>query len=297
MLSAKFELQPNEQIVDILRPHPLAYMSRYLEWLAVIGFGLVWDVVGGRASGWLSPQTVREPMLQLDRFLSTVGVHNTRFGMSLTSDYLSAMWVAVMWAVFMLTWGALVALVRLDIRRFVVIGGTGVICLGASLIFKSPMLAPVIGVVIALLAIAYLFVKLRSHIYVITDKRLILQKRLVNVVERYMLFDRLHDMMIRQDYWGKRFHFGTLIPVALPNLYRENQVVEYVEETATGRHTIRVEACPVYSKKQDTYVLYGVADPETVHAELAQKIQAAQQAHQAVRREDETRRLKFLKED
>ncbi|UYP48406.1 hypothetical protein NEF87_004691 [Candidatus Lokiarchaeum ossiferum] len=53
----------------------------------------------------------------------------------------------------------------------------------------------------------------QGHMYVITNKRIIMQRKFLGILFREIEYKRITDLVLRQSLWGRIFNFGVLLPV------------------------------------------------------------------------------------
>jgi hypothetical protein len=286
----KMELQlfPGETVLDILRPNPLSYGKRYARWTGVILFGLFWDGLGNLLARALPPRVLTAPL----------EVMHLTVGSTLNSAELGEMWVAVLWALGMCVWGFVIGLVQLNYRMTLMFSGLGLLCLSISLSFGEPVLGPLFGVFFGIGVVATLVYRLRDRRYILTSNRIIIQKNETGEVTRSLLYSRLSDMVIGQNWLGKLFNYATLIPVPVNRAAGQSDVIEVEETQANGeRKTVLVEACPLSHQRSEMYVLRGVPEPMRVHKLLDQRIAAVQNFNAQVTEKRKQNELKFLKNE
>ncbi len=68
-----------------------------------------------------------------------------------------------------------------------------------------------LGIFILSIILGKVFVK--GHIYVITNKRIIMQRKFLSILFREIEYKRITDLVLRQSLWGRVFNFGVLLPV------------------------------------------------------------------------------------
>lgn len=68
-----------------------------------------------------------------------------------------------------------------------------------------------LGIFLISMAVGKWFVQ--GHMYVITNKRIIMQRKFLGILFREIEYKRITDLVLRQSLWGRIFNFGVLLPV------------------------------------------------------------------------------------
>ena len=181
------ELLKNEQIERMLSPHPLSFMK--LQALCI--FVIVWGVV----VWWLT---------QFSTYSSTFDGNEW--------------YPLILWGLILLLIGVVASLLAIQWSIFFLY--LGVFAGGAGLLFwqhwenESALFLLVYSIAVSI--IGFLIVELyrRSHIYIISNLRIIFKGGLLTKRERTIRYDKIADIDAKQGILGQIFGFGTIIPVS-----------------------------------------------------------------------------------
>jgi Bacterial PH domain len=160
----------------------------------------------------------------------------------------------------------------------------------AILGIPSAMLAPANILPFALgtaAFIAFLFIQAyrRGHRYLITDRRIVLAKTFMGRTARELHYDKIADLIVTTSFWGRRLHYGTVIPISESGLGLGGDIsgaaagasVKTIKNITLagavfGGREIQMPRAATY------YELYGIHRPERVHATISDQIHSYSQA-------------------
>ncbi len=277
----KFVLQEGETMVDTFRPHPLVLGPKLMLWLGILIISSLWGLVAQREIPILPQAWVRLFLQQVDQLI--VGLKMSPWFGVLTSAQLQFYGVAISWCAIMLFFGLVVALLRFKLIWFWFSIGVVLAAILAGLWAGNPLTLPLTGGAIAWFVIVGMVLYVGNYSYVITSQRLVMRTALFGEKYRILQFKRLGDVLIMQDFWGRRFGFATLIPISLL----------WAEESAY-LPSAEAQSEDFLKHSHRDYELIGVSDFERIHAELEQIIAQHDEAAQTEVRQANLKRTKFL---
>ena len=135
--------------------------------------------------------------------------------------------------------------------------------------------------------IAFFFIQAyrRGHRYLITDRRIVLAKTFWGRTARELHYDKIADLVVTTSFWGRRLHYGTIIPVSESGLGLGGDMSGAAAGAAVmtirnitlagavlGGREIQMPRAATY------YELYGIHDPATIHAIISDQIHSYTQA-------------------
>jgi len=135
--------------------------------------------------------------------------------------------------------------------------------------------------------IAFIFIQAyrRGHRYLITDRRIILAKTFWGRTARELHYDKIADLIVTTSFWGHRLHYGTIVPVSESGLglgadmsgAAAGAAVKTIKNITLagavfGGREIQIPRAATY------YELYGIHDPEKIHAVISDQIHSYSQA-------------------
>ena len=137
----------------------------------------------------------------------------------------------------------------------------------------------------AIIAIIFIQAYRRGHRYLITDRRIILAKTFWGRTARELHYDKIADLIVTTSFWGRRLHYGTIVPVSESGLglgadmsgAAAGAAVKTIKNITLagavfGGREIQIPRAATY------YELYGIHDPEKIHAVISDKIHSYSQA-------------------
>ena len=135
--------------------------------------------------------------------------------------------------------------------------------------------------------IAFIFIQAyrRGHRYIITDRRIILAKTFWGRTARELHYDKIADLIVTTSFWGRRLHYGTIVPVSESGLglgadmsgAAAGASIKTIKNitlagAVLGGREIQMPRAATY------YELYGIHDPEKIHAVISDQIHSYSQA-------------------
>ena len=145
----------------------------------------------------------------------------------------------------------------------------------------------------AVIAIIFIQAYRRGHRYLITDRRIVLAKTFWGRTARELHYDKIADLIVTTSFWGRRLRYGTIIPVSESGLglggdmsgAAAGAAVKTIKNIALagavfGGRQIQMPRAATY------YELYGIHNPEKVHATISDQIHSYSQAPILKRIED-----------
>ena len=183
----KKELLKNEQVHQVLSPHPLSFMR--LQALCI--FVIVWGVV----VWWLV------------EFSSYKGMFNGNVW------YPLILWGLVLLLVGVVAWLVAIQLSIFLLYLFVFVGAVGLV-FWQHWETSTPLFLLVYSVAVSIVGFLIIEVYRRSHKYIITNLRIIFKGGVLTKRERTIRYDKVADIDAKQGVLGQIFGFGTIIPVS-----------------------------------------------------------------------------------
>ena len=137
----------------------------------------------------------------------------------------------------------------------------------------------------AIIAIIFIQAYRRGHRYLITDRRIILAKTFWGRTARELHYDKIADLIVTTSFWGRRLHYGTIVPVSESGLglgadmsgAAAGAAVKTIKNITLagavfGGREIQIPRAATY------YELYGIHEPEKIHAVISDQIHSYSQA-------------------
>jgi hypothetical protein len=188
-------LQPEEELVRKLRPHPLAFYKLYLIWIYLSLVALFFTTDPQIQVANMSPETAGKILW-----------------------WLSILVPAVLIALFRINWRWLLTLALPGVLAFFLPGQADFLALMESyglgwFVDQDHILAS-----FGLLGILGTENHRRSHRYYVTSWRLIMESGHVGVHRRTLLYKNINDLVVEQSLLGRVFNFGSIIPVTASGL-------------------------------------------------------------------------------
>jgi len=187
----------DEEVEDVLRPHPLSFLRYYMVAIYLI-------VVAVALHRLYSYFQVNVNALG---FLGSIFSFVTRM---LAPE---ATLLIVFWVVLIVS-GILINLLwvsKLPLICMVGVGATGTFL---EIYYHHPPFTKLwVLVIAAALGMALAELYRRSHQYFITNYRIVMRKGFIRRVERDLIYDRITDVYVSQGLLGRIFNFGTVIPI------------------------------------------------------------------------------------
>ncbi len=186
---------PGERMEATLRPHPVAWLGRYL----LAGFPLLWGLFLAflfRTDWWMDAE--RGAWYQVWTFL---------YGNAVAAHVYTVAGLAVA--------GAIVSVATIRWRRFFLYVAVGLAAVAVTLATRSDPEAvlPVLLAVASLPLLGLAEVDRRSHRYFLTNLRVVFQGGVLVQKERQLKYESVTDLDGTQGALGAMFDYGTLIPV------------------------------------------------------------------------------------
>ena len=145
----------------------------------------------------------------------------------------------------------------------------------------------------AIIAIIFIQAYRRGHRYLITDRRIVLAKTFGGRTARELHYDKIADLIVTTSFWGRRLHYGTIIPVSESGLGLGGDMSGAAAGAAVKTIKNITLAGAVFGGRQiqmpraaTYYELYGIHNPEKVHATISDQIHSYSQAPILKRIED-----------
>ncbi len=183
----KKELLKNEQVQQVLSPHPLSFMR--LQALCI--FVIVWGVV----VWWLI------------EFSSYKGMFSGNVW------YPLILWGLVLLLVGVVAWLVAIQLSIFLLYLFVFAGAVGLV-FWQHWETNAPLFLLVYSVAVSIVGFLIIELYRRSHKYIITNLRIIFKGGVLTKRERTIRYDKVADIDAKQGVLGQIFGFGTIIPVS-----------------------------------------------------------------------------------
>lgn len=184
---ADLNLIDREEIIRVLKPHPLSFYWLYIIWLYVIGVGIIL-------------------LAYSDELLSAL--EGIPF---LPSQYP----YMVLWILAILAPGIVIALFRIHWKWFALFAviAVGITALAYQLslnVVHQNALLTLVGVV----GLCGVELYRLSHSYIITNFRIVTETGFIGTKRRTLLYSKINDLIVEKSFLGKIFNYGTLIPVS-----------------------------------------------------------------------------------
>ncbi|MHC1630812.1 MAG: PH domain-containing protein [Methanotrichaceae archaeon] len=191
------KLQPGEELVCKLRPHPFAFYKLYLIWiyLALVGLFFMTNPEIEIARINISPET-----------------------MSRILWWLSILIPAVLIALFRINWRWLLALALPGLISFYLSGQPDYVALMVS--HNLAWFTDQNQILVSFGILGFLGTEQhrRSHRYYITSWRMIMESGHFGVHRRTLLYKNINDLVVEQSLLGHIFNFGSVIPITASGL-------------------------------------------------------------------------------
>jgi PH (Pleckstrin Homology) domain-containing protein len=134
--------------------------------------------------------------------------------------------------------------------------------------------------------IGFVFVQAyrRGHHYIITPRRIILAKTFWGRTSREIHYDKIADLIVTTSFWGRRLHYGTVIPVSESGLGLGGDISGVAAGGTVKIRNLTVGGAVIGGREVNVpraatyYELYGVHDPERVHGEISDHIYSFSEA-------------------
>ena len=265
-------LSDGEKLLLETRPHPVAFWDMYAPWAWVIILSLAFlfygDAVEDVAGGPLlaATGTISGVASYLPQFLKPV-TDAAGWAEGFTRTYTPvAAWVA---ALFLSS--LVVSVLRIEFKWVWLMAGVGLVSVGFAAYMRMPAASAYhLGMLFSILGIAFVEVYRRSHVFYITDQRIVTEVRFGGVKRNELSFDKINNVVLDQDLIGSLFNFGTIIPVTASGLGMGSDFSSVsmgaqgllagipVNAQVTGGRAIQTP------RVRSMYGLFGVEDPEKV---------------------------------
>ncbi len=268
-------LLQNETIEFELTPHLLAFYQHFLIWLVLIIVSLTLPAFSSTVIKIFVPKNINIPTTLINTLLGGVGL--SKYSGILNATNAEQAIIPSLWLYFLIIFGAGVSVLTIDFKwllKFFVIAAISSL-LGVFL-FRSLPTIPLTGALLGLLGFASVELMRRTHSFVVTNFRLILQSNGLSLSRRELFFSKISDMAVEQSLVGKIFNFGTLIPVTNSGLGLGDDFAMASASYQSGNVGVGIAGGKMVStpRGRSSQVLFGVPDPLTIQTRLTELIQA-----------------------
>ncbi|MFH0862552.1 MAG: PH domain-containing protein [Candidatus Altiarchaeota archaeon] len=266
------KLSDGEKLLLEARPHPLSFWDMYAAWVWVIVLSFAFLMYGQEfeyiAGGPLvaAAGTVRHVGSILPGFLRPVS-DAANWGEWFTRTYTPvAAWIAAL-----LLSSVAVSVVRIEFKWVWFMAGVGLASVGLSAYWRMPAESAYnFGMLLSLVGFGVVDAYRRSHIFYITDQRIVTEVRFGGVKRNELSYDKINNVVLEQGLIGSLFNFGTIIPVTASGLGMGSDFSSVsmgsqgsvagipLSAQVTGGRAVQIP------RIRSMYGLFGVEDPERV---------------------------------
>ena len=257
-----------EEVLIKTKPHVFAFMGSYILWTYIFIvtslFMLKWE------------------------FISSIIIE--RVSWIKLFPWISNMFNPVIIAYILWSLLIMVPLIAISIRRIMWrYVGIGILIVLAPIVtsyilgigIEKLYIEPLIMSFIALIAVE---IHRRSHNYIVTNRRIILEyKSPFKHERRDVLYSRLQDIVLEKSALGKLFNFGDIIPITASGIGtgEDSAAVSVgggiVRGIGVGVAISGIRGVKV-PRSRSYYILYGVPNPERVYDKIIEGIKSSEEA-------------------
>lgn len=287
-----FPLLAGETLIMKVKPHFLAFYDMYFVWVWVIVVSLAFMAYGEQVSAFMdnpflfvtgalesftsSADSSLLSMLPLySEFMGSVN----SFVMPL-DGFLRSYSAVGLWTSALIFSALVVSVFKIQWKWLLMMAAVGVASPLLALRLGMPAATSYnFGIMFALLGILGVEAYRRSHNFYLTDMRIVTEVCFIDHKSNEISYDKINNLVLEQDIFGRLFGFGTLIPVTASGVGMGSDFSAVTVGAAgkiprgpfavgavTGGRSIQTP------RTRSMYAVFGVPDPEKVQAILSEHI-------------------------
>ena len=265
-------LSDGEKLLLQARPHPVAFWDMYAAWVWVIVLSLAFISYGQGLEN-----VAGGPLLAITGSVSGVASYLPRL-LSPVTD--AAGWVqgftraytpVAAWVAALFLSSLAFSVLRIEFKWVWLMGGVGLASVGISAYWRMPATSAYnFGILLSLMGMGFVDAYRRSHVFYITDQRIVTEVRFGGVRRNELSFDKINNVVLDQGLIGSLFNFGTIIPVTASGLGMGSDFSSVSMGTQGRLAGIPLNAQVTGGRSiqsprvRSMYGLFGVEDPERV---------------------------------
>lgn len=256
---AKMNLIDDEEVLQVVKPHPLSFSWYYAIWLYVLGVGVAFTLYS-------------QELLSILEGLPLVP---------------RAIPYLLLWYLAILVPGIIIALLRIHwkwLALFTVIAA-GIHALTyyfvLNVVYQNAVLA-LVGVV----GLAGTELYRLSHSYIMTNFRIVTETGFIGTQRRTLIYSKINDLTVEKSLLGRLFNYGTIIPITASGMGLGDDfsfVAGGVGGKIPGGPGAGVAAGGGQSvntpKGRTPHILFGVPRPEEVQSEIFNLMHSMEEGH------------------
>ena len=260
------ELLKNEKLLLRTKPHPFSFWPYYAFFLYYIVVSAYIILNKEDIIAWFQQS-----------LLSSLGF----FGVEV-------LFVIIWWAILIIP-ALIVSIIRISWRWLIFYVLVAVV--GTYLMHKygaSPMDLYYATIGIAVIGMLLTDLYRRGHEYILTNFRIIATLGFLGMKSRDVFYSRITDVVFEQDFLGKIFNYGTIVPVTASGIGTGEDAAKVAIGVGGARETpvatvgagvaVEGEKTVTVARGRSAFILYGVPNPEEVRKMILENMAAKEAA-------------------
>ncbi len=252
--------QSKPRVLAELRPHPLAFAGHHILWIYVATVSAILNIYHDTVASWASD-------------LPLIGGY--------VGDYAPY----AVWGVLLVVPLLVVSILTISWRYFIV--GL-LVAAGLPLILRyvgwpyRPYLY-FAGIAVGLLGILSTELHRRAHVYLVTDRGIVMEYRGLRSRRREILYSRITDLVMEKPLLGKIFGFGNIVPITGSGMGLGEDESAVITGVGAGRGAaagVAVAGSRSVSvpRARTFYMLYAVPKPDRVYDIIVEAMRGTEEA-------------------
>jgi hypothetical protein len=96
------ELLPDEQVIETIHPHPLAFYRTYAIWIGLAVVAILFATLGKSLVQYLSPPDIKAPIEAVDNFFRSFGFAELGIDLDQPLELIQEKLVVILWWYFLI---------------------------------------------------------------------------------------------------------------------------------------------------------------------------------------------------
>ncbi|MCS7385636.1 MAG: PH domain-containing protein [archaeon GB-1867-005] len=235
------ELKEGEQLVEEIKPHPLAFIDLYLIFIYLLAISVAFHIYGDEIARAAASMPIIGLLVQVEEYLTL-----TSWALCIVIPFLAVSILKVRWR-----W-----------LFFSLI----IVALGVAMKFKLNLPEYTSTALFGIAGLSLINAYRKGHTYYITNQRIVTELKFIKHKQREISYSRLTDIIVAKGVIGRIFNVGTIIPItpsgmglgedfALAGVGMPGKAAAGVTIGVAGGKAVKVP------RGRSPYVLFGVKNP------------------------------------
>jgi hypothetical protein len=281
-----------EKVLKALKPHYLAFYDMYLVWVWLIFLSLAFMAYGEQLGGFIDSPALYAADLAYEKtipsdnwLMQSIPFYDEVFSglndrVGRANRYVRDYTQVGVWALTVVLSATLIAAARIEWKWPFIMAAVCAVSVCLSAYFGLPVDgAYYFAAGFSIVGIAFIEVYRGAHTFYVTDRRLVTEVRFTYHKRNELSYEKINNIILEQDFIGRVFGFGTIIPVTASGLGMGSDFSAVTVGAAgnagqgpalsghvTGGKSVQTP------RSKSMYALFGVGDPQNIYRIIAGQV-------------------------